>query len=149
MPNIRNSLQTLRSRSDVGLHDLGKIATPAIASYAAWQGYQSRLAQGMSVPGALALEAGNLAVSVLDPMGHLYLTFGVAGVRAATSAVIDQVTARNAFTQSVKTPFSHQFSHSDVTARAQQLGLQSIGAAWSNSMMASEAASFARRYGRR
>ena len=47
-----------------------------------------------------------------------------------------------------KTPFSHRFEHSEVSARAQQLGLQAIGASWAHASQGSEAAMMARRYGR-
>lgn len=111
-------------------------------------GINERRRAGQNATSAAALEAGGLALSFLDPVGYAALTLGVPLVRATTSAVIGEVRSWNNFVRTAKTPFSHRFEHTDVTARAQAIGLQAIGSAWANARMGSEAASMARRYSR-
>jgi len=82
------------------------------------------------------------------PMPAQLALMGIPVTRAVTSAVINSVNQHNNFVRLAKTPFSHRFEHTDTTYRAQQLGLQAIGAAWGHASMGSEAGMMARRYGR-
>lgn len=145
LSNLRNRMSGLSERAG----DLGKFIGPGAAFIMAQGGYHQKLSQGYSIPTALASQTTDFALSILSPGLHLWMSMGVPAVRAATSAVIDSVNARNAFTQSVKTPFSHRFEHTDTTALAQQRGLQAIGASFAHANQAAEAAAFARRYSRR
>ena len=114
----------------------------------AFTGIQEKRRAGQGGAMATATEFASLAYSFMDPVGYFAVSLGVPAVRAATAGVVEQVRGWNSFVRSAKTPFSHRFEHSDVTARAQQMGLQAIGSAWGNARMGSEASNFARRYSR-
>jgi hypothetical protein len=111
-------------------------------------GIQEKRRAGQGTSLAVGSEIASLAYSFLDPVGYFAVSLGVPAVRAATAGVVEQVRSWNSFVRSAKTPFSHRFEHTDVTARAQMMGLQAIGSAWGNARMGSEAANFARRYSR-
>lgn len=110
--------------------------------------YQDRVRQGQNPAFAAAVEGVSAVASIMLPLPAQMAVFGIPVTRAVTAAVINSVHQRNNFVRMAKTPFSHRFEHTDVTSRAQQLGLQSIGAAWGHASMGSEASMMARRYAR-
>jgi hypothetical protein len=110
--------------------------------------YQDRIRQGHNPAFAMAVEGAQFAGSVFLPLPAQLAVYGIPVTRAVTAAVVGSIHQHNNFVRMAKTPFSHRFEHSDQTARAQQMGLQSIGAAWGHASMGSEAAMMARRYGR-
>lgn len=124
-----------------------RIANPALLTYGAITGTRERVEKGQNPAFAAAMEAGTVALGLLlNPVAQIGLFVGVPLGRAAASAVIGQVKEHNNMMRLSRTPFSHRFEHSDVSARAQALGLQQIGAAWGHARMASEASMMAKRY---
>jgi hypothetical protein len=120
-----------------------------LIAFTSLQSYRERVSKGMNPAFSAAMEGASLAAfAVLSPTAYFALTAGVPAVRATTTAIIGQVKEQNNMVRMARTPFSHRFEHSDVSARAQALGLQAIGSAWGHARMGSEAAAFARRYGR-
>jgi hypothetical protein len=130
---------------DLGLH----VAGVAVPGYFAVKGYRDRVKSGQNPAFAAVLEtAANFAPFLFSLPAQLAWFYGIPATRAMTSAIIGQAREQNQMVRMARTPFSHRFEHSDVTARAQALGLQSIGSAWGHARMGSEAAMMARRYGR-
>jgi hypothetical protein len=113
-----------------------------------WGSYKHRVSEGSNPAFAAAVEGVQMAASFLLPGPAQMALFGIPITRAVTSAVISAARQQNTFVRQAKTPFSHRFEHTDVTARAQAMGLRAIGAAWGHANMGSEAAMMARRYGR-
>ena len=110
--------------------------------------FQDRVKNGQNPAFAAAVEGAQFAGSMFLPLPAQLALFGIPVTRAVTQAVISSVGQHNNFVRLAKTPFSHRFEHTDTTARAQQLGLQAIGASWAHANMGSEASTFARRYSR-
>jgi hypothetical protein len=110
--------------------------------------YRDRVKGGQNPAFAMAMEGAQFAGNMFLPLPAQLALFGMPVTRAVTAGVINSVHAHNNFVRMAKTPFSHRFEHTDTTSRAQQLGLQSIGAAWGHASMGSEASMMARRYGR-
>lgn len=125
-----------------------KVVPTAMVLKQGLSNYQDRVRQGQNPAFAAAVEGVSSAASMFLPWPAQLAVFGIPITRAVTAGVINSVGAHNSFVRMAKTPFSHRFEHSDVTARAQQMGLQSIGAAWGHASMGSEAAMMARRYAR-
>jgi hypothetical protein len=110
---------------------------------------RDRMRQGQNPVFAAVTEGAMFAANFVLPVaGQLALFAGLPLVRATAAIVTDQVSQHNNFVRTARTPFSHRFEHTDVTSRAQALGLRSIGAAWGHAQMGSEASMMARRYGR-
>lgn len=125
-----------------------KYGIPALMVRGSVSSYQDKVRQGQNPAFAAAVEGVNLAGSFLLPLPAQLAVYGIPVTRAVTAAIISGVRQHNNFIRMARTPFSHRFEHTDVTARAQQLGLQSIGAAWGYASMGSEASMMARRYAR-
>jgi hypothetical protein len=125
---------------------LGGYALPAAFSFV---GVKSRIREGQNPVFAAAIEGGNLALQLLltGPETAAFY-FGIPLARAGAAMITDQVTQHNNYIRQARTPFSQRFEHSETTARAQAAGMRAIGAAWGHAHMGSEAALFARRYGR-
>lgn len=109
--------------------------------------YRGRVQQGENQVSAFAKEAGSFAVGAMmsGPAAFTFY-FGVPLVRAGVPALIGALDRQTSVVRSMRTPFSQRFEHTEVTARAQQLGLQRL--AGSRGHMGSEAAAMARRYSR-
>lgn len=130
-----------------GLKVAFRIANPALLTYGAIAGTRERVEKGQNAAFAAAIEGTTAALGMLlNPVAQLGLFVGVPLGRAASSAIIGQVSEHNNMMRLARTPFSHRFEHTDVSARAQALGLQQIGAAWGHARMGSEASMMARRY---
>ena len=131
------------------LGDSFKLLGPASVAAFGYIGYRDRIGNGQNPMLAMGTEAGlGVASLMLHPLAYGALAFGPGLARAAGSYVVGTYQGHQNYSRQMRTPFSHRFEHSDVSARAQAYGLQQIGAAWGNSRMGSEAAQFARRYGR-
>lgn len=130
-----------------------KLAMPAVfAGFAVMggvSGYKERVRKGQNPIMSALIEGALIAPQfLLSPLAFNVATFGMPLARASASAVIGAVRDHNNFIRQAKTPFSHRFEHSDVSARAQAAGLRQIGSAVGHARMGAEAASFASRYGR-
>lgn len=125
-----------------------KVGIPALMLRSSLTTYQDRVRNGQNPAFAAAVEGASFAANMILPMPAQLALMGIPVTRAVTSAVINSVHQHNNFVRLAKTPFSHRFEHTDTTYRAQQLGLQAIGAAWGHASMGSEAGMMARRYGR-
>jgi hypothetical protein len=111
-------------------------------------GFNQRVKEGQNPAFAAAMEGVNFAAQMMLPISAQIALYGIPATRAATQLVVGAVQKHNTFVRMSRTPFSHRFEHTDVTSRMQQMGLQSIGAAWGHANMGSEASMMARRYGR-
>lgn len=139
----------MRIPGALGKGALGTAFQIGLPAFFAVNGYKTRVQEGQSrTYAALAESAFFAASTLLSGPAQFALFFGVPAARAATTAIIGQVKEQNQMVRMAKTPFSHRFEHTDVSARAQALGLQAIGSAWGHARMGSEAAAMARRYGR-
>lgn len=127
---------------------VAKFIPNALVLRASLSSYQDRVRNGTNPAFAAAAEGTQFAASVMLPLPAQMALFGIPVTRAVTSAVITGVRSHNNFVRLSKTPFSHRFEFSETAWRAQQLGLQSIGAAWAHSSMGSEAGMMSRRYSR-
>lgn len=125
-----------------------KFGIPALMVKSSLGSYQERVKQGQNPAFAAAMETGSFALNMVLPLPAQLAMMGIPVTRAVTSAVISSVHHHNNFVRLAKTPFSHRFEHSESSWRAQQMGMQAIGAAWGNANMGSEAGLFARRYAR-
>lgn len=126
-----------------------KLLGPASVVGFGYVGYRDKVGQGQNPLLAGAKEIGLGAASLmLHPMAYAALAFGPGLARAGGAHVVNTYHNHLNYNRQMRTPFSHRFEHTDASARAQSYGLQQIGAAWGNSRMGSEAATFARRYGR-
>ena len=125
-----------------------KVAVPALVAYGSINSFQDRVRQGQNPAFAIAAEGVSFAANMMLPMPAQLALMGIPITRAATSAVISSVGRHNNFVRLAKTPFSHRYEPNETCWRAQQMGLQAIGAAWGHANMGSEAGAFSRRYGR-
>ncbi len=128
----------------------GQAFIPATIIYGWYSGYQEKTSKGWNPLAAGLVETGAQALPfMMNPFLYLGLTMGLPLTRAAGAAVTSSISNQMNHVRLSRTPFSHRFEHSDVTARTQAMGLQAIGSAWAHSNMGSEAALMASRYGRR
>ena len=133
----------------VGAIGIGKkVAVPALMVYGGISSFQDRVRQGHNPAFAMAAEGVSFAANMMLPMPAQLALMGIPITRAATSAVINSVGRHNNFIRLARTPFSHRYEPNETCARAQQMGLQSIGAAFGHANMACEAAAFSKRYSR-
>jgi hypothetical protein len=126
-----------------------KLLGPVTVAGSAYMGYRGRVDQGQNRAFALATEGAFAAGSMmLSGPAYAALMYGLPAAQAVGAAGFRAYLAHEQSWRQMKTPFSHRFEHSQVTAAMQARGLQALGAAWGHSRMGAEAASFARRYGR-
>lgn len=121
----------------------------------AFMGYSSisafrRQVQGGANPSAAAVsELFNFAqMTLLGGPAQIALWVGIGGAARVGQHMVEDIQRHNTDVRLARTPFSHRFEHTDMTARAQMMGLQQIGQAWGFAQMGGEAAQMARRYGR-
>jgi len=128
------------SRSSVPMIGLGLLTSIP--------GYQARIKEGQNPIYAAAVESINMAAYSF--MGFLPAMAAVEGPKlaiAAGKALYNYNRVHQSYRRQMKTPFSHRFEHTDVTANAQQAGLSALSSA--SQFAGTEAASMASRYARR
>jgi hypothetical protein len=114
-----------------------------------YMGYQDKVRKGWNPMAAAGVSVAEQALPfVVHPALYIGLTMGLPAVRLGGQLMTAAVQNQNNAVRLARTPFSHRFEHTDMTSAAQSRGLQAIGSAWGHSQMGSEAAAFARRYGR-
>jgi hypothetical protein len=121
---------------------------PGLVILGAMAGYQDKVRNGWNPVAAGIGEAVNQTLPFMISPVHYGLLIGGGLVGRAVGASLMRSVNDGGHVRQARTPFSHRFEHTDVTSRAQSLGLQAIGSSWAHSSMGSEAARFAQRYGR-
>lgn len=111
-------------------------------------GYKEK-AKRMNPLLAGAYEAGQQAFwFMLNPATAMTLGLGLPLAKVAGTLAGNKIRNTSMQVRQSRTPFSHRYEHSEVAARAQAIGLQAITGSYGYSAQGSEAALFARRYGR-
>jgi hypothetical protein len=111
--------------------------------------YHQRVKGGEYFASAAVKEGASFAMGALLSGPAAFAIYAVApAVGFGTTALIGAVNRQTTMNRQMRTPFSHRFEHTEITARAQVAGLQAIGASVAHQYMGSEAAMMARRYGR-
>jgi hypothetical protein len=116
------------------------------------EGYtmRGRVQSGESVLSAGAKSAFNIAGSMLvNQWAWVGLTMGLPLIAGAGQMVTHAVHSHNNHVRMMRTPFSHRFEHTDVTAQAQQMGMSGLQQGLGYTQMGAEASMMASRYGRR
>lgn len=113
-------------------------------------GFHGRVHSGENPWKAAGASAFNLAGGLLvNPFAFGALTIGAPILKAAGQMVTHTLRHHHNHVRHMRTPFSHRFEHTEVTAAAQQYGLQQLQSGIMGAQMGLEAANMAARYGRR
>jgi len=129
---------------NIGMH----IAGTALGFGFSYLEFRERVRSGenLLLAGAKAGTAGVL-YATMGFMPVLALLQGPGLVKAGTTAAYNRYRSYQTWRREIASPFSHSFSHTDATLRAQQQGIQALGIG--RGFVGSEAAMMAQRYGRR
>jgi hypothetical protein len=131
------------------LKPVGTVAGVVLPIGLARSGYNRRVQERQNPILAAGMEGVNAAMQLLLPLPTQIALFGVVPLaRAGAAAVLGRVHEHNNYIRAARTPFSHRFEHSQMTAAAQSRGLQAIGASFGQAQAASQAAQMAARYAR-
>ena len=110
--------------------------------------YKSRLSSGQNP--LLAMGAAGITGFLGVTMGavpFLITTMGYSALKAGSKALYTNYHNYNNYTRRISTPFSHSYTHTDSTMKAQMRGLQAMGA--SSGFAGAEAGMMHQLYGRR
>lgn len=89
--------------------------------------YRNARAQGHSVASSIVRAAGPAFLWYsLNPTTALAVTFGPTLAKAAVSGLYSRYQTNAIESRRMVTPFSHSFTHTDATLRAQERGMQAI-----------------------
>ena len=130
-----------------GLSRAGPVLFPGILGLSAYGTYKHSIDSGQGKLTGLTKAIGLEVAAYMAPWATA-AAFAFPFARMGAGILTDSIGRHNNFIRHAKTPFSHRFEHSDMTAGLQARGMRAISASWAHSRFGSEAGAFARRYGR-